>query len=379
MTVRLRFALLYSGAFLFSGLLIATVALFATQQTVHEVNGHTVGPVHVSHPNLYSNASPLEVVVLPAALIVLSLVSGWLLASRLLRPVRALTAAARDISANNLSRRLPVRGRADEFSRLGETLNSLFARLEASFTAQRHFVASASHELRTPLTAERTILQVALADPEAPAPVLREACEQVLELGERTEQLIDGLLTLATGERGIERRDLLDLASIATRVTRAKAGTVPGVRLDTAFGTAPAWGESRLAESLIANLVDNALLYNVPDGWVRVRTGVRDSRPFLTVTNSGPVIPAGEVERLLQPFQRIGSSRVIGPGAGHGLGLAIVAAIAGAHGAELDVRPGADGGLNVDVTFPPAGRVPAAAPPGAADPRRFRRRQSVTS
>src|SRR5258708_2535696 len=141
----------------------------------------------------------------------MSVAFGWLLASRLLRPVRAITSAAQDISASNLSRRLRLGRRDDEFTRLGETLNDLFARLEASFQAQQHFVANASHELRTPLTAERTLLQVALADPEADVATLREACEQVLALGARTERLIDALLTLATGERGIERRRPLRL------------------------------------------------------------------------------------------------------------------------------------------------------------------------
>jgi signal transduction histidine kinase len=345
MTVRLRFALLYSGALLISGLLVLSLAFASTQQVQH-VGG---GPVRTTHPNVYTSLSALEVVIALAVLMLLSLGSGWLLAARLLRPVRAITAAAEDISASNLSRRLPVRGRADEFSRLGATLNSLFARLEASFTAQRHFVASASHELRTPLTAERTILQVALADPSASAATLREACEQVLVLGERTERLIDGLLTLATGERGIDRREPLDLAALAARVTESRRGTI---RLDLALGAAPGCGEPRLAESLIANLVDNALRYNVPGGWVRVRTGVREGHSVLSVSNSGPVVPAEEVGRLFEPFQRLGAERVRERDGGHGLGLAIVLAIADAHGATVAAHPRAGGGLDVEVRFP---------------------------
>jgi len=345
MTVRLRFALLYSGALLISGLVVLSLAFASTEQVQH-VGG---GPVRTTHPSVYTNASALEVVIALAVLMLLSVGSGWLLAARLLRPVRAITAAAEAISASNLSRRLPVHGRADEFSRLGETLNSLFARLEASFTAQRHFVASASHELRTPLTAERTILQVALADPSASTATLREACEQVLVLGERTERLIDGLLTLATGERGIDRREPLDLAALATRVTESRHGTI---RLDLALEAAPGCGDPRLAESLIANLVDNALRYNVPGGWVCVRTGVKEGRSVLSVSNSGPVVPAGELGRLFEPFQRLGAERVRERDGGHGLGLAIVRAVADAHGATLAAHPRSGGGLDVEVRFP---------------------------
>ncbi|MGD0559144.1 MAG: ATP-binding protein [Streptosporangiaceae bacterium] len=344
MTVRLRFALLYSGAFLLSGLLVLTVA-FASVEQVQHVGG---GPVRTFHPSVYDNVSVTQVAVGLGALVVLSVGFGWLLASRLLRPVRAITETARDISASNLSRRLPLGHRDDEFSQLGETLNGLFERLEDSFTAQRHFVANASHELRTPLTAERTLLQVALADPDAPALVLREACEQVLALGLRTERLIDGLLTLATGERGIQRREPLDLAAIAVKVTESKTG----IQLDLDIERAPASGDPSLAESLIANLVDNAIRYNVPGGWVAVRTGQRDGRSVVSVSNSGPVVPAEDVGRLFEPFQRLGASRVHGRGDGHGLGLAIVGAIADAHGATVTARARDTGGLDVEVSFP---------------------------
>jgi signal transduction histidine kinase len=355
MSVRLRFALLYAGAFLVSGLLVLAVASLAVSST-QEVG--SAGPPVVRHP--YANAfGPItDVVAILAVLVLLSVAFGWLLAGRLLRPVRVITAAARDISASNLSRRLRTGRRDDEFARLGETLNELFARLEASFQAQRHFVANASHELRTPLTAERTLLQVALADPEADAATLREACEQVLALGMRTERLIDALLTLATGERGIERREAFDLAGVAERVvhSRSQSARDRDVRLDSALG--PAWvaGDARLAESLIANLVDNALRYNVPGGWAEVSTATRDGRAVVSVRNTGPEIPADQVGRLFQPFQRLGTERVQRSGGygrgGHGLGLAIVRAIADAHGASVAACPRDGGGLGIDVVFP---------------------------
>ncbi|HEX4657173.1 MAG TPA: ATP-binding protein [Streptosporangiaceae bacterium] len=347
-TLRTRFALLYAGAFTVSGLVVLAVAFFSTRATAHV--GSTAPPV-VSHPLALALGQETSVVVSLAVLVVLSVAFGWLLAGRLLRPVRVITATARDISASNLSRRLRLGHRNDEFTRLGETLNDLFARLEGSFQAQRHFVANASHELRTPLTAERAVLQVALADPEADAGTLRNACEEVLALGEQQEKLIDALLTLASSERGIERAEPFDVADIAATVIR-------DVEIDARLGRAPAEGDPRLVESLVANLVGNAVRHNVPDGWAEIETGTADGRALVRVRNSGPVIPPAEVDRLFQPFQRLGEERVRRGqggrehGGGHGLGLAIVRAIAAAHGAELAASPQQTGGLDITVSFP---------------------------
>ena len=351
MTVRLRFALLYAGALLVSGLLVLSVA-FLTESSTQQVG--SAGPPVVTHP--FARAFGPGVLVTLAVLAMLSVAFGWLLAGRLLRPVRVITAAARDISASNLSRRLRPGRRDDEFSRLGETLNELFTRLEASFQAQRRFVANASHELRTPLTAERTLLQVALADPEADAAALREACEQVLALGVQTERLIDALLTLATGERGIERREPFDLAALAAGVvhTLGEAAARGDIRLDATLAPAPAAGDPRLAESLIANLARNALQYNLPGGWAEISTATRDGQAVVCVRNTGPVIPPADVGRLFQPFQRLGTERAARSG-GHGLGLAIVRAIADAHHASVTARAREKGGLDIAVAFPAAG------------------------
>jgi signal transduction histidine kinase len=363
-SVRLRFALLYAGAFLISGLVVLSIALAAVSST-KEVGSS--GPPVVKHPLAQTVEASLPLIVtILLALAVLSVGFGWLLATRLLRPVRLMTATARDISASNLSRRLRLGRRDDEFTRLGETLNDLFERLEASFQAQRHFVANASHELRTPLTAERTLLQVALADPLVSRESLREACEQVLSLGIATERLIDALLTLATGERGIDRREPLDLADLAGRVvrTRGELAARCQVRLEATLGSARTAGDPGLAESLIANLADNALRYNVPGGSAQVSTATRDGRAVLSVRNTGAVVPASEVDRLFQPFQRLGADRVrghgsghgpghgSGHGSGHGLGLAIVRAIADAHGASVTARAREGGGLDIAVAFP---------------------------
>jgi signal transduction histidine kinase len=353
MSVRLRFALLYAGGFLVFGVLVVFLAFFNVSSTQEAGTG---GPAVVKHPFEEAFGPWKLIVAVAVVLVALSVVFGWLLASRLLRPVALITATARDISASNLSRRLRLGHRDDEFTRLGETLNDLFARLEGSFQSQRHFVANASHELRTPLTAERTLLQVALADPHADEQTLREACEQVLALGMRTERLIDALLTLATGERGIERREPFDLADLAGRVTQAlgSAAVSHDVRLETKLGRAPTAGDPRLAESLIANLVDNALRYNVAGGCAEVWTQARDGRAVVSVRNTGPEVPSSEVDRLFQPFARLGNGRVARSG-GHGLGLAIVAAIAEAHGASVTASARDGGGLEICVAFALAG------------------------
>lgn len=286
-------------------------------------------------------------------MVILALGSGWLLAGRMLRPLRTITTSARAISASNLHERLSLAGPADEFTELGNTLDDLFGRLEDSFEAQRRFVANASHELRTPLAAGRTVLQVALADPAADPSALRSACQEALDLGDQQERLIDALLTLATSERGIEEWQPFDLAEIAGQVIldRRNQADRAGLRVSPALSAAPATGDARLTESLVANLVDNAIRHNRPGGEVTVGTTISDGRAVLSVSNSGRRIPPGDVERLFQPFQRLGSDRVR-PAGGHGLGLAIVRAIAGAHGATVAASARPEGGLAVEVSFP---------------------------
>jgi len=286
---------------------------------------------------------------------------GWLMAGRVLSPLRTITAAARRISARSLHQRIAMSGPDDELKELGDTFDQLLGRLDASFRAQRQFVANASHELRTPLARQRTLLEVALRDKQATNASLRTACERALAAGEQQERLIAALLTLARGERGLDAFEPFDLGAVATG---ALAGVrdeaeARGVTVTADLGAAPALGDSRLAEQLAANLADNAIRYNVAGGQVEIGTGDRDGRAFLTVSNTGPVIPPDQLGRLFQPFQRLDPGRSgSGPERGGlGLGLAIVSAIAAAHGAELRAVTRAAGGLAVEVVFPatPAG------------------------
>jgi signal transduction histidine kinase len=292
-------------------------------------------------------------VAMVGVMVALALGVGWLVAGRLVRPLRAITASARDISASNLHRRLGLRGHDDEFTELGQTLDDLFARLEASFDSQRHFIANASHELRTPLTAGRALLQVAIADPEPSIQGLRATCEELVELSHQQERLIAALLTLANSQRGLGRPEPLDLADITGNVLLARQAEAErrGIRLSAALAAAPATGDASLAESLVANLVDNAIRHNLPGGQAEITTALTAAGAVLSVSNTGALIPPGEVEDLFQPFRQLGTQR-IRHGEGHGLGLAIVRAIADAHGAALTARPRPGGGLAIEVVFP---------------------------
>jgi signal transduction histidine kinase len=263
---------------------------------------------------------------------------------------------------------LALTGPDDEFKQLGDTLDELLARLEASFEAQRRFVANASHELRTPLTLERTLLQVALADPDASAGTLRATCVELLAAGRDQEQLLEGLLTLASSERGLEHRRELDLGALAGRALRSARSRIDDgtVQVSATLEPALTWGDAALLERLIANLIDNAVTYNDPGGRVEIRTGATgapDGGVFVSVSNTGTPVPADQVQRLFEPFQRLEGART-GPVDGHhGLGLSIVRAIAAAHGATIDAVPGPNGGLAVTVTFTPADASSGHPPP----------------
>ena len=355
-TVRMRLALFCGALFLVTGalLLFLTDAFYATGSTsvVRVGSGASGAPVagqqHSSdlHQLLVYSAVALAITG------VLAVPLGWLVADRLLRPLRVITARARSISAANLHERLAIQGPGDEFKELGETLDELFGRLEASFASQRRFVANASHELRTPLTVERTLLQVALANPRADAERLRTTCEKLLAQNDQQQRLLGALLTLASSEGGVERWEGVDLGAVVEHVVTQhdQDARHRGLRVKVSLGAAQAVGDPDLLESLVANLVDNGIRHNVDGGFLQVVTESRAGRAVISVTNSGPVVSPEDVQALLEPFRR--SVDRIHIRGGHGLGLSIVRAVADAHGATLSVKPCPDGGLRVEVDFP---------------------------
>jgi signal transduction histidine kinase len=366
-SARLRLTLLYSGMFLVLGTAIvvfislvgsgsAAVGISSTSVAHPSPAGAVVHAAvsqqHSADVNRVLAGAWVSLVLTAGA----SAVLGWFVAGRVLRPLRQMTTAARTISAGNLHERLALTGPDDEFKRLGDTFDELLARLEASFAAQHRFVANAAHELRTPLTVERTLLQVALADPNATTASLRATCGELLAVGREQEQLIEALLTLATSQRGLETRQPVDLADAAELVlgsARAQAAR-HGLSLTVALATAGTSGDPTLIERMIGNLLDNAIGYNVPGGSVEIRTASVGGRAVLSIANTGPRVPVGEIERLFEPFQRFARGRTASDRQ-RGLGLSIVRAIATAHDGTVTAEPKPDGGLVVTVSLPADG------------------------
>jgi len=299
-----------------------------------------------------------------AIVAVIALLAGWLIAGRVLRPIRTITRTARRISSVSLHERLALQGPEDELKELGDTLDDLFGRLDSAFEAQRHFVANASHELRTPLTVDRNLLQVALDDPDTSVDAWRSTAEELLASNDEQRDLIESLLMLASSESGLDHREPIDLSLVAQLVLAGRERSEhAGIRVESTLTAAPVDGDPRLLESLMANLVENAITHNVDGGRVDVSTGMRDGTVRVAVSNTGPPVPLADVDRLFEPFQRLDPRRVHHKN-GHGLGLSIVRAIAAAHGATLAANPLPDGGLFVEVLFPAA--VPASAPASAS-------------
>ena len=332
MTIRLRLTLAYGGLFLCSAaaLLAITYVLVHHQYTgsffissgqqavVHfQSSGKVIKPgaafpVPIG-PNAIAGSRKVAVAAAQgqsdaalhqlfvdsalalAVMAVLSLWLGWVIAGRALRPLRTITETARDISASSLHRRLALEGPDDELRQLGTTVDGLLARLEISFEAQRQFVANASHELRTPLTLERTLLELALSDPNASIDSYRHTCEQLLAVGEQQERLIEALLTLSRSQRGLDSRQPVDLAAITAAA--AAAADHDGLALDTTLQPAHTTGNPRLVERLVANLLDNAIHHNVDGGRVRRH----DRRPATVTPSSRSPTPASTIPAERDP------------------------------------------------------------------------------
>ena len=394
--VRLRLALLYSGLFLLTG----TMLLAVTYGLVADTLRSTVSPEQISAVKQATGSTDsckagattlaqaeackraalaaaqgianataqdqrdlalshlLDVSVAGlAAMALVSALLGWIIAGRVLRPVHAITAAARRASEENLGERIALAGPQDELKDLADTFDAMLARLDAAFASQRRFVANASHELRTPLTVMRTAIDVTLAKPERTPAQLEAMAAEVRQATSQAERLVEALLTLARSDRGTGPQSVLDLAVLAEDALDAvtPAITSGALRVTTELEPGLAVGDPVLVERLVGNLIDNAVRHNIPGGWLQLASGRREGLAFFSVANSGPVIDQQEVAALFEPFYR--RCQHAGPDApdGSGLGLSIVASVVRAHRGDVAAAPVPDGGLAVTVRLPANG------------------------
>ncbi|WP_405695117.1 HAMP domain-containing histidine kinase [Streptomyces coelicoflavus] len=384
-TIRIRLTLLYGGMFLIAGILLLSIIYLLAAQAVRTGNEPLYKIVDFTDLKVSSSTCPVvdngglslsdfnaaisdcmdhqrkvaldnllsRSLLALLGLAVIAFAFGYAMAGRVLSPLGRITRTARAVAGSDLSRRIELDGPDDELKELADTFDDMLERLQRAFTAQQRFVGNASHELRTPLAINRTLLEVHLSDPGAPVE-LQQLGKTLLATNERSEQLVEGLLLLARSDNQIVERKPVDLAEVAGQAidqVHAEADT-KGVELRGTREAAVVQGNGVLLERIALNLVQNAVRYNVAQqGWVEVTTAVEGGQAVLVVTNTGPVVPAYEVDNLFEPFRRLRTERT-GSDKGVGLGLSIARSVARAHGGHIYAQPREGGGLVMRVTLP---------------------------
>ncbi|MEU6015774.1 ATP-binding protein [Streptomyces sp. NPDC047515] len=379
-TIRIRLTLLYGGMFLIAGILLLSIIYMLAAQALHVgselpfkiVSGQVTSDVcnfnEKSTPDAFNAAmnscvnhqrqQALDTLLNRSllALVGLSVIAfafGYAMAGRVLSPLGRITRTARRVAGTDLSRRIELDGPDDELKELADTFDEMLDRLERAFTAQQRFVGNASHELRTPLAINRTLLEVHLSDPQAP-PELKQLGKTLLATNERSEQLVEGLLLLARSDNQIVERKPVDLSEVASRAIDQTRGEAEerGVEIRGELAPAVIQGNGVLLERIALNLVQNAVRYNIPEqGWVEVTTELQTGHAVLVVSNTGPVVPAYEIDNLFEPFRRLRTERT-GSDKGVGLGLSIARSVARAHGGRIVAEPREGGGLVMRVSLP---------------------------
>ncbi|MDT0568759.1 HAMP domain-containing sensor histidine kinase [Streptomyces sp. DSM 3412] len=386
-TIRIRLTLLYGGMFLIAGILLLSIIYLLAAQAVNTGNAPLFKIVGGTDISVTSEKCPavagstnvrladfnaaisdcidaqrqvaLDTLLSRSLLALLGLAViafafGYAMAGRVLAPLGRITRTARAVAGSDLSRRIELDGPDDELKELADTFDEMLERLQRAFTAQQRFVGNASHELRTPLAINRTLLEVHLSDPNAPTE-LQQLGKTLLATNERSEQLVEGLLLLARSDNQIVERKPVDLAEVASQAIDQVRSEADAKKVEIRGERAPAvvQGNGVLLERIALNLVQNAVRYNVqgPGGWVEVTTELQHGQALLVVTNTGPVVPAYEIDNLFEPFRRLRTERT-GSDKGVGLGLSIVRSVARAHGGHIAARPREGGGLVMRVTLP---------------------------
>ncbi|MFC4034985.1 sensor histidine kinase [Streptomyces polygonati] len=382
-TIRIRLTVLYGGMFLIAGVVLLWIIYLLAAQAINQGSALPVTFIdaHIRSTNcsalstdgtltqdqftqalgvcmrhqrdLALNTLLKRSLIALIGLAVVAFAFGYVMAGRVLAPLGRITRTARGVVSSDLKRRIELDGPDDELKELADTFDGMLDRLERSFDAQRRFVANASHELRTPLAINRTLLEVQLSDPEA-SPDLQQLGKTLLATNERSEQLVEGLLLLARSENEIVDRKPVDLAEVASQALDQARGEAQSkaVELRGELSAAVVQGNGVLLERIALNLVQNAVRYNVPeDGWVQVSTVVQNGHAVLVVANTGPVVPAYEIDNLFEPFRRLRTERTRSD-KGVGLGLSIARSVARAHGGVIAAEPREGGGLVMRVAIP---------------------------
>jgi signal transduction histidine kinase len=374
-TVRWRLTLLYGGLFLASGAaLLAIIYALLARGGVTEppqsrvvvglpssaaiaklLNSPAGRPVFeaITHGQRESDLHQLliwSVIALTIAAVA-SMLLGWLMARRVLRPLRTITATTQQISETNLHERLGLGGPRDELTRLADTIDGLLERLETAFEGQRRFVANASHELRTPLSTMRAVLDVAIAKPNVPPEVT--AVDTKLRQGlDKADRLLESFLALARAQHGELDRAPVSLAQLASDALarHGEAIAIQHIELHTSLPPGRVSGSETLLARMVDNVIENAVRHNEPHGSITVALEPLGEHVRLVVESGGPVLDRDAVARLAEAFKRLRADRT-GSENGHGLGLSIVAAIAAAHNGTLELRARPQGGLRVQITM----------------------------
>ena len=362
LTIRARLTLTYAGLVTGSGaVLIALVYLYMRQLqvAVPEQAPSTDGVEEEVYLRitLMSEFLNTMLVISLGALVLLALLSGavgWVVAGRMLAPLSTMNEAAKQAASGDLSRRLSLTGPRDEIRDLADTYDHMLDSLETSLGTYRRFAANASHELRTPLATAQTMIDVTLADPTASAEQLRSLAERLRETNRANVETVDALLDLAEAQSGDLYREQVDLGEVVASALSQlvpEAGTREVDLPEPPDALVVVEGDPVLLRQAVSNLLRNAVRHNVAHGGIELELTSTDDRALLRVSNDGPLVPAERLESLREPFVR-GSGRGRTRDAGHGLGLAIVSAVATAHNGVLELSANPSGGLTVTLDLP---------------------------
>ena len=357
MSVRLKLALSYAGFLMLAAtLLLAAVWVFLLRDEPSIAFVPTPADILLAFdprnfgPRVFTSAA----VVVLTFMLVFGLIGGWVLAGRMLAPLRRISDATRLAATGSLSHRIDLAGHQDEFRELADSFDGMLARLEAHVAEQRRFAANASHELRTPLATTQALLDVARADPTR---IDEELLDRLSSVNARAIDLTEALLLLSRADQRSFAREPVDLSLVVEEAaeTILPLAEARGVAIETSGEVAPTIGSSALLLQMTTNLLHNAVVHNLPrDGTVQVTTATRPGSVVLTVDNTGDELRPELVATLVEPFQR-GAGRLRRDHAGVGLGLAIVDSITRAHDGRLTLMPRDGGGLSAVVTLPASG------------------------